>query len=191
MCANIYLGGRMQEKFKIYIIQMHTNTVPSRIVKMFTKYEYSHVGIALDKSCDTIYSFGRKKLNNFLNGGFVVQEKQGEFFKKFKDTKCRIYELNVSEKQYNEIEKELFEIEQKKELFKYDFLGIALRLFKIPVTFKNKYVCSHFVAELLENAAVCTFGKKVCFVAPKDFEQIEGANIVYEGKYSGYTLDTV
>lgn len=181
----------MQEEFKIYIIQMHTNTVPARVVKMFTGYEYSHIAVAKDKSCDTMYSFGRKKINNFLDGGFVVEKKQGAFFKKFKDTKCRIYELNVSRWQYIKIESKLCEMEENIDKYKYDFLGIALRQCKIPITFKNKYVCSHFVAELLENAGICTFGKKVCFAIPKDFEQIEGAKMIYEGKLSEYTLDTV
>lgn len=191
MCANIYLGGRMQESFKIYIIQMYTNTVPAKVVRVFTRYEYSHIAVAKDKPCGTMYSFGRKKLNNFLSGGFVVQEKQGEFFKKFKDTKCRIYELNVSHEQYIKIESELCEMQENLGKYKYDFLGIVFRLFKIPVIFKNKYVCSYFVAELLENVGICTFGKRVCFVTPRDFEQIEGAKKIYEGKLSEYTLDTV
>lgn len=173
----------MQDKFKIYIIQMHTNTLPARIIKMFTRYEYSHIAISLDKSCDRIYSFGRKKLNNFLNGGFVVQERQGEFFKKFKNTKCRIYELEVSHEQYNSVESKLYEMEQRSREYKYDFWGIGMRLLKIPVTFKNKYVCSYFVAELLETSGICTFGKQVCLTVPKDFEQIKGANKIYEGRY--------
>ena len=50
---------------KIYILLMHTYTIPSKIVKIFTNYEYSHVGISLSRECDEIYSFGRKKINFF------------------------------------------------------------------------------------------------------------------------------
>ena len=76
---------------KIYILLMHTYTIPSKIVKIFTNYEYSHVGISLSRECDEIYSFGRKKINSILNGGFVVEKKDGEFFKKFNNTKCKIF----------------------------------------------------------------------------------------------------
>ena len=70
---------------------MHTYTIPSKIVKIFTNYEYSHVGISLSRECDEIYSFGRKKINSILNGGFVVEKKDGEFFKKFNNTNNRKY----------------------------------------------------------------------------------------------------
>ena len=77
---------------KIYLVLMHTNTVPSKVVKFFTRYEYSHVGIALEKECNTIYSFGRRNVNSILNGGFVAEEKDGKFFEKFNNTVCKIYD---------------------------------------------------------------------------------------------------
>ena len=40
---------------------MHTYTIPSRLIKRITNYEYSHIAISLDRNCNTIYSFGRKK----------------------------------------------------------------------------------------------------------------------------------
>lgn len=66
---------------KIYLILMHTNTIPSKLVKFFTRYKYSHVAISLDKNCDTIYSFGRRKVNSILNGGFVIQKNKVSFLK--------------------------------------------------------------------------------------------------------------
>ena len=60
---------------------MHTKTILSKIVRFFTRYKYSHVAISLDKSCEVTYSFGRRKLNSILNGGFNILNKEGEFFK--------------------------------------------------------------------------------------------------------------
>ena len=57
---------------KIYIILMHTKTLPSKLVKAFTRYNYSHVAISLDPTCYETFSFGRKKVNNILDGGFSV-----------------------------------------------------------------------------------------------------------------------
>ena len=37
---------------KIYIIQMHTHTMPSRLIKLFTHYKYSHIAISLTPECD-------------------------------------------------------------------------------------------------------------------------------------------
>lgn len=170
---------------KVYILLMHSGTIPAKAIKFYTKYNYSHVAISLDKSCTTIYSFGRKKLNNPLNGGFVIENKNGEFFNKFNKTKCRIYELDVTNEEYEKIETKLTNMTNKKDMYKYDFLGLGLRVFHIPVSFKNRYVCSSFVASIIEQAGVYKFNKKYIFVRPKDFETLN-ANVIYEGKYKEY-----
>ena len=64
---------------KIYIIQMHTHTMPSRLIKLFTHYKYSHIAISLTPKCDKIYSFGRKELNSIINSGFVIENRDGAF----------------------------------------------------------------------------------------------------------------
>ena len=171
---------------KIYIIQMHTKTLPSWIISFFTRYKYSHVAISFNRNCDITYSFGRKNLYSIFNAGFVMETKSGEFFKRFKDTKCRIYELDVSNKQYNDLIRIIKYIKKNKNCYGYDYLGIVLRYLKIPVTFKNKYVCSYFVAQLLEDAKICDFEKETFNVRPRDFEKVKGFNLIYTGKYALY-----
>lgn len=171
---------------KIYIIQMNTKTIPSRIVSLFTMYKYSHVAISFDRNCDITYSFGRKKLYSILSGGFVIETKTGKFFNKFKETNCRIYEIDVTNKQYYDLIRIIKYMKKNKDIYSYDYFGIILRYLRVPITFKNKYVCSYFVAKLLEDANVYNFEKQTCFVSPKDFENINGFNLVYTGKYVLY-----
>lgn len=171
---------------KIYIIQMHTKTIPSRIVKLFTRYEYSHVAISFNKNCDYIYSFGRRGVYSILFGGFTMQNKDGKFFKKYKNTKCKVYEVEVSNRQYNDLVKIIRYMKKNQYDYGYDYLGIILRFLKIPITFNKKYVCSYFVAELLEEAKVYEFDKRTCFVRPQDFENVDIFNLIYTGKYVLY-----
>lgn len=171
---------------KIYIIQMNTKTIPSRIISLFTMYKYSHVAISFNKNCDVTYSFGRKNLYSIFNAGFVMENKSGKFFKKFKDTKCRIYEIEVDNKQYNDLIRIIKHMKKNNDIYGYDYLGIILRYLRIPITFKNKYVCSYFVAQLLEDANIYNFDKKTFFVGPKDFERLDGFNLIYTGKYALY-----
>lgn len=168
---------------KIYIVLMHTKTIPSKIVKFFTKYKYSHVAISLEKGCKTTYSFGRRKLNSILNGGFSVLQKDGEFFKKFNKTECKIYEIEVTEEQYRKVSEIIEKMIKEQEKYKYDFIGIIPRFFGIPITIKNRYVCSYFVAEVLEKANILKFNKPTCLIKPKDFENIKIFKKIYEGKY--------
>jgi len=171
---------------KIYILLMHTDTIPAKIIKRATKYDYSHVGISLEKNCSKIYSFGRRKFNSILRCGFTIEEKHGDFFKKFHNTICKIYEIKVTSRQYRKIEKTLFNMTKHKLNYKYDFLGLVLRYWNIPLKIKNHYVCSYFVASLLEDAKIYKFHKKTCLVRPKDFESIPVLHKIYEGKYLRY-----
>ena len=98
---------------KIYIIQMDTQSLTSKFISLFTMYKYSHVAISFNKNCDIIYSFGRRNLYWIFNGGFVVENKDGKFFRKFKNTKCKIYEIDVSKKQYNHLIKMVNDINEK------------------------------------------------------------------------------
>lgn len=66
---------------KIYVILLHTNTIPSKLVRFFTNYKYSHVAISLSRNCDILYSFGRKKIDSIFNGGFVIQKNKMIFLK--------------------------------------------------------------------------------------------------------------
>ena len=170
----------------IYIVQMHTNTIPANIVKIFTGYKYSHVSLSFEKNCDNTYSFGRRKVNNPLNGGFVKENKYGEFFKKFNKTMCRVFEIEVTKKQYDELRFIINKMEENKERYGYDFIGTFFRFFKIPVTFKNKSVCSIFLAEVLEKTKIYKFNKRLCFVKPEDFENMRNSKLIYEGKYLEY-----
>lgn len=171
---------------KIYVIQMHTNTIPSKFVKLMTRYKYSHIALSLDKKCDNLYSFGRKKYNSIIDSGFVCENKNGMFFKKFKNTVCKIYEIKVTNSQYNKLKNLIEFMEENSEVYKYDYLGACLRYFKIPAHFKNKYVCSTFVAELLNKADICEFNKKTYFIEPKDFAKQDDFNLIYTGLFKLY-----
>lgn len=69
---------------KIYIILMHTRTIPAKLIKFATKYEYSHVGLSLEESCEEIYSFGRRKATSIINSGFTVEHKGRRIFSKIR-----------------------------------------------------------------------------------------------------------
>lgn len=179
------------ENNKIYILQLHTRTIPAILIKFITRYEYSHIAISFTKDCEEIYSFGRKKLNNIFDSGFITEKKDGPFFKKFNKATCRIYELDVTQKQYDDLEKIISDIKSNENKYKYDFIGMGLRFFRIPASFKNKYVCSYFIADILDKANIYKFEKKNFFVEPRDFETISNSKIIYEGSYKDINFKNV
>lgn len=165
----------------IYILQMHTGTIPSIIIKLFTRYKYSHVLLSLDNSFNKMYSFGRKQLFNPLNAGLVIENIDGEFFKHFNKTKCRIYKLTISNEQYDKLKNILNDFEKNINDYKYDIIGLIFKCFSVPIKREKHYVCSQFVAEVLNNADIYNFNKPTSLVKPKDFEKISNTENIFSG----------
>lgn len=72
---------------KVYIVLTYTGTILSRIVKMYTRREYSHVSIAFDEDLKEMYSFGRLNPYNPFIGGFVYERIDRGLLKKLKRLK--------------------------------------------------------------------------------------------------------
>lgn len=169
---------------KIYVIQMHTGTWFSKVIKTITHYPYSHIGLSFDRECKVIYSFGRRIYNNPFSGGFVITKHDGPFFRKFNKTVCRIFELEVTDAQYEKLNSLLNEFIEHQDKYIYDYLGVVLRsIINMPISFNYRYVCSQFVAELLSKAGIAEFKGKPCQVRPRHFESLVGSTEIYSGPY--------
>ena len=169
---------------KIYIVLTYSGTYFSRFIKLFTRYNYTHVTISFDKNINTMYSFGRKVYNNPLIGGFVIEKKDSLFYKKYNRTKCIVLELDVNNYSYKKLNKLINKYKQNMELYKYDILGLIPRIVNIKIKRKYHDVCSEFVGSLLEGADIYNFDKKV--IKPIDFMNIPNKKILYEGSLVGY-----
>jgi len=68
-------------------------------------------------------------------------------------------------------------------LYRYDIKGLLLRYFYPYIKDRDYYfVCSQFVATVLENAEVYHFDKPPKYVKPHDFTQIPDLEKIYEGR---------
>lgn len=171
-------------KKKIYIILMNTNTLPSKFISLFTRYKYSHVVLSLDNTYTKLYSFGRKKLYNFLNSGFVTDGINSKFFKRFNQTTCIIYELPISLPKYYKLVKELKKYEKNPDKYHYDIKRLCKYIFPYRVKQRdNYYVCTQFIGTILMESGIYQFEKDTINLLPKDFTKIPEAIKIYEGLF--------
>lgn len=166
----------------IYILLTHSGTAPGWLVQKATHFPYSHVMISLTPDCTALYSFGRRSLYNFLNGGFTQEHRDGRFFSYFSKTECCELEMPVTEAQYDAVCRILSAFAENAQMYKYDFFGCCLRYFHLKKTFHNRYTCSHFVAEVLQRADICTFPAGTMLARPADFMVLQNARKIYTGK---------
>lgn len=168
---------------KIYIILTYTGTILSRIVKIYTRKEYSHVSISLDRNLDQMYSFGRLNPYNPFSGGFVHEGLDRGTFKRFKNTKTKIYSMEIEEEKYEKLEEVIESIQKKKKLYKFNVIGLIAVALNVRIKREKYFYCAEFVKYVLEQSEVVELPE---IIKPDDFTQVNGLNEVYIGKLQDY-----
>ena len=169
---------------KIYIVLTHTGTVLSRIIKVYTKDEFSHVSIALDKDLKQMYSFGR--LNPYMPfpGGFVHEYMNSGTFERFKTTKAAIYSLNVKEEEYEKIYNAIKKIQNAKEPYKFNIIGLFAIALKLRIHKEHSFYCAEFVKYSLESSGIET--NLPVMIRPENFKSLKNIKLEYKGTLKNY-----
>ena len=170
---------------KIYLIQSCTGTVLSDIIKGYTKNQYTHISISLDKELNEMYSFGRLNPYNPFWGGFVHEYVDKGTFARFYNTDSAIFELEVTDEQYEKVKQKIGYVEKNKESYKFNIAGLFMVAANKRRVKKNTFYCAEFVRYVLKRSKINT---KVLpkIIKPQDFSKLEGLSLVYEGKLSDY-----
>lgn len=142
---------------KIYIVLTHTGTILSRIIKTYTKDEFSHSSISLDIELKEMYSFGRLNPYNPFWGGFVHEYIDKGTFKRFYKTRVKVYSLKITEEQYEVIKSIIEKIRNDKENYKFNTIGLFAAGFHKKIEKCHSFYCAEFVKYLLEKAGIATY----------------------------------
>lgn len=168
----------------IYIVLTHTGTLLSRVIKFYTKNEFSHSSIALDNELKKMYSFGRLNPNNPFIGGFVHEYIDKGTFKKFKNTVTKVYEMNVTDEQYVKINNIINDLKLHKDEYKFNILGLFLVALRFKYKRKKSFYCAEFVEYVLQETGIENKFPKI--IRPEDFKKIENKELVYSGLLRDY-----
>lgn len=170
---------------KIYIVLTHTGTLLSNVIKKYTKNEYSHISIALDKNLENIYSFGRLTPYNMFNAGFVKESLTSGTFKRFKETKTSVYETEITDEQYEIMKKEINRMYNSKEEYKFNIIGLFLVMFNKKIKLPKTFYCAEFVRYILNKANI-NIDYLPDIIKPEDFKNLKNVKLVYKGKLRKY-----
>ena len=169
----------------IYVVVTRTNTIPSRFIRIYTGSAYNHVSLSFDCSLESMVSFGRLYPSLPVPGGFVREGKNKGFFRRFKDTQCRVYSKKVSEDAYEKFLRLLQKIESHG--CKFNFLGFFTLIAGIPLERENAYFCSQFCGKMLNESGIHRFQKPFGLLRPEDFCGLEGFTLLYEGPLHAFS----
>ena len=177
----------MQRQRYIYIMLSMTGTKFSRFLQLCTGKEYTHVSIAMDRQLGELYSFGRRSMNLPFIAGLVRENPKGGVFAKY-HPRCLIYEVPVSEEEYHAIRGLLRSFFRDYERYHYNFVGLPFIALGIPTECRYHFVCSQFVAYLLDKSGAVQWDKDFSLVQPADFIQLENKRQIYQGFLCDYAL---
>ena len=175
---------------KIYIVLTYTGTILSRTVRIFTRNTYTHASIALDKDLEKMYSFGRLNPYNPFWGGFVKEGINIGTFKRFKKTKAEIYSFEVTKEEYKKLEDIILVFSNNRKKYKFNIIGLIYARFNKQCKRKNKFYCSQFVREVIEQSKIEILDMSKV-IKPEDFKRLEPLKLEYKGLLRMYTLESV
>ena len=169
---------------KIYIILSYTGTLLSRVVKLYTRKEYSHVSISLDKDLEHMYSFGRLNPYNPFWGGFVQESPHYGTFKRFKNSRIKIFSMEVSNEDYEKIKNTIEDIKNNKNSYRFNVMGLITVMAHYHFKRERCFYCAEFVKHVL-----CSSNLEIDLpevIKPDDFQRMSGMDLIYTGKLSEY-----
>ena len=171
---------------KIYLVLTHTGTLLSRIIKYYTKEEFTHVSISLDCELREMYSFGRLHPYNPFWGSFVHERIHKGTFKRFRNTRTEVYSLNVTEEQYEKMRKIIAYFNEYKEKYKFNFIGLACVSINKRIRRKNTFYCAEFVKHVLKSSGITEANNLPEIIKPLDFKRLNGLQLEYVGLLRKY-----
>lgn len=154
------------------------------MIRIYTKAEFCHVSIALDRELKEMYSFGRLNAYNPFYGGFVHEGIDEGTFKRFKNTIVEIYSINLNSCQYYKIKKAIKKIEINKKLYKFNTLGLFATGLNLRYRKKNAFYCAEFIKYLTDKAKINLELPEL--VKPIDFKKPEKMELEYRGLLRKY-----
>ena len=169
---------------KIYIVLSYTGTILSRIVKLYTRKEYSHVSISLDKNLEHMYSFGRLNPYNPFIGGFVQESPNYGTFKRFKNSKIKIYSMEVSDEDYEKIKDAIENIKKDKDSYRFNVMGLITVMAHYHLKREKCFYCAEFVKYVLTSSDLELDLPEI--IKPDDFQKVDGTDVIFTGRLSEY-----
>lgn len=113
-------------------------------------YGYTHASLGLEESGNEFFSFNYR--------GFCVETV--EKHKRRGVKKSLVYEIEVTDSIHEEIKKRIEAFKSHRTEYGYTRFGLLCALLHIPFQWKNHYICSQFVAELLKDTGAVPLTKQ-------------------------------
>ena len=171
---------------KIYIVTTYTGTVLSFLIRKISKSPYAHISLSLNENLSPMYSFGRLNPKTPLFAGFVEENINEGLYEIKQDALCRVYSLEVTYDNYEKLVQNIMKVNNNRTKYNYDVKALVYLSFNKAREKEYRYVCSHFVADMLYKSDIYIIDKSPALTKPEDFYNNKNLKLEYEGLLCNY-----
>ncbi len=169
----------------VYVVLTRTGTKVARVIRILTRKPYSHASISMDISLQELFSFCRNNPRFPLPATFNEEYVGQGVFGLYDNIPCEIYEVPMTETQYREFCKQLLHFQNFRKLYSYSLFGLVSVPLQIKRELRYKFVCSQFVAYMLQECDV-KLNKPASLYSPEDLRHLPTAKLIYRGELNKY-----
>jgi hypothetical protein len=167
---------------KIYVVLSATPTKIGMMIRALTRSTFNHASISLTRDLSEMYSFARYRAQNPIVGGFIREFPQRLTLGKDKDVRIKVFEIPVSESDYERIKGFIYDIRDDRERCIYNSLAILGHPFGMGYNTYKAYICTDFVVKALLCGDICLSEEAVpAPMTPGEIEEILDQYLVYNG----------
>lgn len=165
---------------KLYIALVDTPGIFASLIRRVIQKPYIHVVLSLDPQLEEAYSVGRR--NPFIPffAGFEKEDKR-KICSAFPTAKYKIFSLDCTKEQKENITKQLHMCYQNRFSYHYCILGLPHIMLQKPFYQEAHYTCTSFIARLLSQNGMQLFDKHFSLVTPADFYDIKDQEVLFDG----------
>ena len=177
----------MHQKY-LYIVLTRTKTRPAQLIRFFTRKPYSHVSLSADANLKKMYSFCRDNKRSPIPAHFNTETVDTQIFGMYDSIPCEIYRLPVTDEQFIHFNENIRHFVENRNRYSYNIAAFIPMALRIPYRFKNSFVCSVWVAHILNKIGI-NHGimKDNSLIEPDDLRYILGAELTFKGNLKEYT----
>ena len=88
----------MKNNNYIYVILVSSHTLLGRIIRKFSKYEYTHIAVALNSKLSDFITFSRRKHFSLFDAGFMHERLNYYNYGRYEKVKLKVFKIPVSYK---------------------------------------------------------------------------------------------
>lgn len=142
----------------IYIVLVSALTGLGKFLRIFSKYEYTHIAVALNEPLNDFLTFSRRKHYAPFDSGFMHEKIDCYAFGKNKEIKLKVFKIPLSQDNKKIIEQYITNIENDKEYI-FNFLSMITMPIIHGFEIYKTHNCMTFTGKIIELSKIVTLTK--------------------------------